>query len=163
MDVLADPWLTYEPGFVQQFNISGSQDPSPEMNSPGSQRQASIWNQTSQFGGQAQNGCPVPHLGGRHALQSRWAIDGVIPFFKQRGLRADLGVIAKFMAGPEGSIPNTMKSLNLKVALGVIVWREKRINPAEQTQAYHLTHHARVGVPAAKPIFIVELLNLRQS
>jgi hypothetical protein len=56
-----------------------------------------------------------------------------------------------------------MERLDLMVALGFIERREQRFNAAEQTQAHDLSDHTRMHMPAAKGVFVVELLNLRES
>lgn len=74
----------------------------------------------------------------------------MIPPFEEWYLGLHVHTIVKLLTRPERGIPETMKGLDLIVALRVIERCEQRLNTTEQTQTDNLADYARMRVPTTK-------------
>ena len=94
-DVLARPFGSEGPRFVQQIYVTGGLDLPHEMNAARGDWKPPGWDQPLQFGSQAHQRDTLPHLGRGLALQGWGTIDRVIPALEQWGFVLHLGPIPK--------------------------------------------------------------------
>ncbi len=103
------------------------------------------------------------HLVRGSTRQRGWLVDRVIPVGEFGRFASDLRQICELFSGPEGGNPQTMKRLDLVVAFCVIHGREGGFDPTEQTQPDDAADDMRMGMPATKSRFIIELLHQWQA
>src|SRR5919197_2112336 len=158
-DVFAPPSLTDQPGLVEESDCALGIDFAHDVNPPGTQRQAPLGNQLRQRRGQCWWMKSTPHLRYRLALQRRRTILVPVPAQEERQLAAHFGATAELVARPEACYPETVKRLDLVIALGFVNRRKEWLDLAVQTATYYLTEHTLMSWPAIEGALVVELMD----
>ena len=162
-DVVPNPAWSDRPEFVEQFDGPRRRDFAHQMNTPGSEGQASWRKQVLQRGGQRAHGLPPAHLRRRFAVEGRGAIASMIPAQEARDFGAHVREVAKLVARPKRGLPQAVKGLDLIIAPGVVERRKEDLHPTPQAEAHHLAQHMGMRVAATKRAIVVELFHAWQS
>jgi len=161
-DVVPNPAGPDGPEFVEQFDRPHRRNFAHQMNPPGREGQATWGKQVAQGSGQRPHGLSAAHLRRRFAVECGGAIAGMIPVQEARDFRPDVGEVAKLEARPKRRLPQTVKGLDLVIALGVVEGRKEDLHPAPQAEPHHLPQHMGMRVATTKRPVVVELFHVRQ-
>ena len=164
--ILADPLRPYQPTVVQKFDITGGIDSPHEVKAPGCHRQPlglKARNKATQVGRQFWHTDIKPHLCWRFPLQTRRSVFVMIPARKAREFALNALQISKCLARPKPLAPETVKRLDLMVALRFVDRGKDRFHSAKQTQPRHATNDQPMCMAITKRPFVVELMQTRKS
>src|SRR5262245_53603754 len=161
--ILTAPFGANWPDFIQYFDCTALVDFAQEMYPSSRQRQTPLWNDLTQASAQQPYARTAPHLCRCLTRECWWIVLLHIPAPEQHRLGFDLATCGELVSQPKAADPRRVKAFDLIVALGFVIGREQRLDPAEQTQTYDLTKDVGMGVPATEGTFVVELVQAGQS
>lgn len=161
--IFARPLFMNRPSFVEQLQGALTVYFADDMNAPAGNGQPTFRNEPLQIRFQIKGLEPEAHGLRCFPLQSRWAVLGVIPAGKLGDTRLHMLQTPKQTPAPTPLAPQTVKRLDLIIALGFIFWNKHWLHATEQTQAHDLAYHARVRMPATEGSFIIGLVQKRQT
>lgn len=137
--VFADPLCPNQPAIIEHLRIAGRINLTHEVKAPSRNGQSlgvEVRDQAPQLRCQLWNLHSIPHLGRRLPLEVARAIVMVVPPRKSRRMRSHIIDISENMARPKCFNPQTVKGLNLVVALGLVDRRRLPLHTTNTTAPF---------------------------